>query len=294
MIDYRAIEALFAVHELQSFEAGAKKLHITQSAISQRIKGLETSYGEPLLIRVYPYQLTDLGKKLITHYKKICLLEEDLLQNLGSIAKPRIAIALNRDSIETWFLKLIQEKDLFNHLLLEIIGDDQELTLGYLKNGQVSACLSTVDQEILGGECAFVGNMEYLLVATPAFKKSYFSKKSSKKCLLEATAVKFDQNDHMHEAYVEKFFGMDGHALNFQVIPSVRGFKQVIMEGYGYGLVPRITIEEELKKNELVEIFPGKTSNVFLYWHYWAVQSEFYRRFNAEMISYIREKLPSV
>ena len=41
MIDYKGIKTLLEVIENQSFEIAAKKLHISQSAVSQRIKTLE-------------------------------------------------------------------------------------------------------------------------------------------------------------------------------------------------------------------------------------------------------------
>ncbi len=111
MLDYRGIEALYMVQKFQNFELAAKKLFITQSAVSQRIKGLEDYYGEPVLIRTLPYRPTKLGRQLIGHFKKICLLEEELEQELGTLRmNPPISIALNRDSLETWFLDLIEEK----------------------------------------------------------------------------------------------------------------------------------------------------------------------------------------
>jgi LysR family transcriptional regulator (chromosome initiation inhibitor) len=291
MLDYKGIEALYTVQELQSFEAAAKKLHITQSAVSQRIKGLESFYGEPVLIRTLPYRPTRLGKQLIGHFKRICLLEEDLEKQLGASTETRhISIALNRDSLETWFLDLIDEKLIFSNMTLEIIADDQELTLNYLKNGLVSACLSTSEKEILGGSVHFLGNMEYVLTASPAFVKEYFSK-GIKQGLKNAPAIKFDQNDKLHERYLEKFFGLNGEELNYHTVPSVRGFKKFAMLGYGYGLIPRIDIHEELKKGTLVQLYPDKVWKISLYWHYWAVQSKFYQKFNTEIIKQIKSKL---
>lgn len=123
---------------------------------------MEDYYGEPVLIRTLPYRPTKLGRQLIGHFKKISLLESELAQELGAIKiEPHISIALNRDSLETWFLELMErEKEVFSNIILEIIADDQELTLNYLKNGTVSACLSTSEKEILGGKAAFLGNME--------------------------------------------------------------------------------------------------------------------------------------
>ncbi len=292
MLDYRGIEALHAVQELQSFEAAAKKLHITQSAVSQRIKGLENFYGEPLLVRVLPYRLTELGTHLIGHFKQICLLEEGLEKQIKKTAViPRISIALNRDSLETWFLSLIEETDVFRNIILEVIADDQELTLDYLKNGLVSACLSTSEKEIVGGRIHFLGNMEYVLVASPAFAKTFFSKGSPKQCLRHAPAIKFDQNDKLHERYLEKFFNLDGRELDYHVVPSVAAFRKFALLGYGYGLIPRIDIVDELKKKQLVQLYRDKVWNIPLYWHYWAVQSASYQKFNANVIHHAMNKL---
>ena len=294
-MDYRGIEALSTVQELQSFEDSAKKLRITQSAISQRIKGLETYYGEPVLIRTLPYRATKLGKQLIGHYKRISLLEESFQLELrnGTLA-PSISISINRDSLETWFLSVINESEVFSNLTLDIVADDQELTINHLKNGLVSACLSTQANAILGGKVQFLGHMEYVLAASPEFIKKYFSEGSSKKCLTHAPAIKFDHKDMMHERYLEKYFNLNGDGLRFQIIPSVRGFKKFAILGYGYGLIPRIDILDELKSKSLIQLYPDKVWNVSLYWHSWAVESTFYRKFNSDMIRLISKQLKNV
>jgi|SRR5579862_1168859 len=291
MLDYRGIEALYTVQELQSFEETAKKLHITQSAVSQRIKSLETYYSQPLLIRSLPYRSTELGQQLIGHYKRLCLLENELEKQLGAPVKPSISIAVNRDSLETWFMDVIQKIAIFNQIILEVIAGDQEHTLDYLKKGQVSACVSTSEKAIVGGHVQFLGNMEYVLAASPEYVNRHFSKGDPRECLSRAVALKFDLSDTLHERYLEKFFGLNGRELDYHVLPSVQGFKQFALLGYGYGLIPKIDITEELKKKQLVEIYREKTWKIPLYWHYWAVESPLYRKFNEEMIQQARSKL---
>lgn len=293
MLDYKGIEALYTVQKFQNFELAAQKLCITQSAISQRIKHLEDYYGEPLLIRTLPYRPTKLGNQLIGHFKKISLLEEEFEQELGTIkSSPSISIAINRDSLETWFLDLLdQEKEVFNSVTLEIIADDQELTIDYLRNGTVSACLSTSDKEILGGQAVFLGTMPYLLVASPSFVKNYFSSKNPIKCFQNAPAIKFDQKDYLHERYLEKFFGINGSTLKYHVVPSVKGFKKFALLGYGYGLIPKIDILQELKTKQLMQIYPDKIWEIPLYWHYWTVQSKVYQKFNQDLIRLAKTKL---
>lgn len=292
MLDYKGIEALYTVQELQSFEAAAKKLHITQSAVSQRIKGLESHYGEPVLIRMLPYEPTKLGETLISHYKRICLLEDSLAQQLAhTTVKPLVSIAINRDSLETWFLDLIESTDIFNEVTLQIIADDQELTLDYLRKGIVTACVSTSEKAIIGGNAAFLGNMEYLLVASPEFVKRHFSGKDQIQCLINAPAIKFDKNDFLHERYLEKFFGINGDDSQFHIMPSVRGFKKYALLGYGYGLIPKLDILKELKSKKLLQLHKDKVWKIPLYWHHWDIESQFYKKFNREIILHVKNVL---
>ncbi len=294
MLDYKGIEALYTVIETQNFELAAKKLLITQSAISQRIKGLESYYGEPILIRTLPYCATPLGTKLISLFKKIALLEDDFKREVGaSTKKPQISIALNRDSLETWFLNLMEQDEIFKKIALEIVSDDQELTLNYLKSGRVSACISTSAKEIQSGKAHFLGYMEYALVATPSFIQVHFANREPKIALQSAPAIQFDINDHLHKRYLEMFFGIKESETPFHIVPSVDGFKKFALLGYGYALIPIIDIKKELQHKQLIEIFPDQRWKMPLYWHHWDVQSSIYRNLNSAIIDYAKTQLLS-
>lgn len=292
MFDYKGIEALHAVHQLQSFEAAAKKLFLTQSAVSQRIKALENFYGEPVLVRTLPYRLTKLGTYLIGHFKKIALLESDFLEQLrgGTNVQRHVSIALNRDSLETWFIEVVREAEIFSEVSVEIIADDQELTLDYLMTGQVLACLSPAEKARAHAQVARLGTMDYALVAAPKIKQSFFSK-SPRRALSAVRGIKFDHNDVIHDRYVEKFFRMSGADISYHYVPSLQAFKQFALLGLGYGLIPVLDIVQELRDGSLVNLFPTKIWSVPLYWHYWSIPSEFCQRFNEAMILHGRKKL---
>src|SRR5688500_13902469 len=97
--DPRQGEALLAVIDAGSFEAAATALHLTPSAVSQRVSGLEAAVGAPLLIRSRPIRLTSTGQHLVQYLRRIRLMEEEFLAELksGEAAPPRIAVAVNND-----------------------------------------------------------------------------------------------------------------------------------------------------------------------------------------------------
>ena len=65
MLDYTGLQALAAVVREGSFERAARRLHITPSAVSQRIKQLEERVGQVLVVQegqLSPLPLLDLTK----------------------------------------------------------------------------------------------------------------------------------------------------------------------------------------------------------------------------------------
>lgn len=292
MYDYQAISALAAVIETQSFIKAADKLYVTQSAVSQRIKSLENYYGESVLIRSQPYRPTKLGVALLDHFRRVMLLEDALNETLlSSSYQQRISIAISRDSLETWFVAVMKQLKNLPGIKLEIIADDQDLTLNYLQNGLVSACASTSKKALTGCKADFIGYFDYVLVASPKFKKEFFSGKNVKEKLIIAPAVIFDNKDQLHKNYLAKFFAIDDTHLQYHVIPSVAGFRQFAVDGYGYALIPKIDIVEELKNGSLVNLFPDKIWHMPVYWHSWSIETTMYRAFNDLVIKIGKQKL---
>lgn len=283
MLDYPAIAALVAVIETQGFQSAADKLFITQSAVSQRIKSLENYYGEPVLIRSLPYQPTKLGLMLLGHYKRITILEDSLQENITTQNYiPTISIAISRDSLETWFVPVIKEIKTLPSIKLEIIADDQELTLSYLQRGLVSACASTIHKQLSGCKAKFMGYFNYVLVSSPEFKKKYFPKnKSIEDNLLKAPTVIFDNKDKLHEEYLKYYFNFKDLNIEYHVIPSVKGFRLFVESGYACALIPELDILTELTQKKVVKIFPDKPWKMPMYWHSWSVENPIYQKFNA-------------
>lgn len=293
MLDYSAIAALAAIVETQSFQAAAQKLFITQSAVSQRIKALENYYGEPVLIRTLPLRPTKLGLILLGTYKKIALLEEGVHEVLRSQTySPTISIAISRDSLETWFVTIMDQLKQIQPIQLEIIADDQDFTLNYLQNGLVSACASTIAKNLSGCKSEFMGYFDYVLVASPQFKKKYFNNNQNAHTnLLNAPAVIFDQKDKLHANYLNHFFNLSDATIRYHVIPSVAGFRHFALNGYAYALIPKIDITQELKQQKLINLFPDKIWQMPLYWHSWSVETKGYKSFNELVLKLGREIL---
>lgn len=273
-MDYESIKTLESVIRNQNFERAAKELFVTQSAISQRLNQLEMEYGQRLLVRELPYRATELGEKILSHYRKVLSLEQELSLNSSKTEseRPTIRIAMNVDSMEIWFKKVLQNSEIAKLMNLEITVDDEKYTLGYLKSGRVDLSIGNVKTPVSNHECMKLGSMTYVLVASPEFKKNYISKKFTDLDLEKIPAIVFNERDDLQSAYMKKHFNFSGSHPK-TTIPSIPGNKAALISGFGYGLQPLMDIQKELKSKELVLIDKDHVFERELYLHHWNYQT---------------------
>lgn len=178
---------------------------------------------------------------------------------------------------------------------MEIIADDQEITHEYLRKGLVSACATTSSRMIIGCKAEFIGYFDYVLVASPEFKKKYFQNKNKiQDNLLTAPTIIFDNKDDLHSRYLKHFFNITDPITNFHVVSSVQGFCQFVLNGYAYALIPKLDITNELKQKKLINLFPDKIWEMPLYWHTWEVETKAYKEFNHQVIKIAKNILRSM
>src|SRR5215211_1563531 len=107
-LDLGQLRALDATVREGTLEAAARALHVTPSAISQRLRALEVATGRILLVRTKPVKVTESGQALLRLARHVDLLTADVARELGGGVSPEQAptlpIAVNADSMATWVL----------------------------------------------------------------------------------------------------------------------------------------------------------------------------------------------
>lgn len=291
-MDYKAIECLRQVVESQGFEKAGEILGLTQSAVSQKIKRLEQSYNNVLLIREKPLRLTDLGKKLNMHFIKVQLMEQALVQGSnGDKSLQCLPIAINNDSLATWFIEVISQFSKGQNRRLQTKVADQSQTRDLIKKGEVVAALSDVGSIVAGGQSLYLGAMEYILVASPEFIKRYLSADYREKDIHNVPALIYDENDQLWSSYQHKVLGLQEHAGPSHWLPSTQGFVHMLLSHSVCALVPRIQVKQELAEARLVELFPNKVLKVPLYWHWCGLDSDLLNELTEAVVDQARLNL---
>ncbi|WP_064791475.1 LysR family transcriptional regulator ArgP [Shewanella woodyi] len=277
MLDYAHLHALAVVISEGGFERASKILCISQPAVSQRIKQLEERVGQALVIRSTPVEATPTGKRLLRHYSQVQLLESELSVEMDA-DDPKlptiVKIAVNADSLATWFLPALSEIFKRHQWLLELIVDDESYTHNLLKNGEAVGCVTTTKEPLAGCSSEYLGEMEYLCVATPEFIQQYFPINVTPTSLERAPAVVFSTKDKLHEKYLKKYFKMKTGSWREHKIPSSESFLEAIIQGMGYGLVGHLQAEPLIERGILIEITPDKRKRVPLYWQHWNIKAK--------------------
>lgn len=292
MQDYKLFIALDAVLKEQSFDKAAKRLYITQSAISQRIKLLETEYGQPLLIRSQPIQATALGQKLLGHYQRVLQLESELEKQLNKEKQlQRLPLAVNADSLATWFVDALASLLKQQQIELNLYVEDESKTWERLSSGEVLACVTSKEKPMAGGESHFLGYMQYLCVATPDFIARYFPKGVNKNNLQLAPAITFDQHDDMHIRFLADHFSLQQGQYPCHTVRSSHGFVDLTLAHGAYSLNSRLHIEQYLKTGELINVMPDKIVYIPLYWHCWQLSGTLISELTQAMIEHCQTVL---
>jgi LysR family transcriptional regulator (chromosome initiation inhibitor) len=271
VFDYKLLSALAAVVEQAGFERAAQVLGLSQSAVSQRIKLLEARVGQPVLVRGGKPAPTEIGRRLLNHVQQVRLLERDLSGQVPALdegaAPERLRIALNADSLATWWAQGVTAFCAEHRVLLELVVEDQEVGLKRMRGGDVAACVCATDKPVAGARSLALGAMRYRALASPDFIARHFSAGVTAQSLARAPAIVFGPDDFLQHRYLASL-GVEG-AFAYHLCPSSEGFIRLTEAGMGWGLVPELQVRESLASGALCELQPGQPIDVPLYWHHW-------------------------
>ncbi|KQT12255.1 LysR family transcriptional regulator ArgP [Ramlibacter sp. Leaf400] len=280
--DPAALECLAAIVEEGGFERAARRLSVTQSAVSQRLRALEAQVGTVLIVRSRPLRPTAAGQLLLKHTRQLRLLRADLERDLHELApssaaglreEERVSIAVNADSIATWALPALGEL-VRQGLPLEVITDDQDFTHEWLREGQVLGCVTTVRQALRGCRVAGLGAMAYIAIAAPAYLEANAPRGLTAHNFHELPFIAFNRKDDMQREFVAKAFGLRRVSLRQVFVPSSEGQVRAVLAGWGLAVVPRLLVEGLLEQGQLVNVLPAHAPAIQLYWHCWNLESE--------------------
>src|SRR5579875_1852563 len=158
------LQTLVAVADEGTFEAAARRLRITPSAVSQRIRALESAAGAVVVERSSPVRPTAAGEILLRLGRQRAALENEALDQLGlrDGGVEELAVAVNADSLATWFHDVLGAVATWPDVALRLRVEDQAHSSALLRSGAVVAAVTADPVAVQGCSVVPLARMRYL------------------------------------------------------------------------------------------------------------------------------------
>lgn len=276
------LDALVAIADSGSFEAAARALHVTPSAVSQRIRALEAAAGQVLVSRGTPCRPTGHGERLVQLGRQTRLLYDEARQALGTLPAVDLPVAVNADSLATWFRGVLAEAAGWAATSVVLHVEDQAYSHELLRRGEALAAVTSEASAIQGCAVEHLGALRYIAAASPALAARWRNRRGDgsggrlgdthgEPDWGAMPAVVFNEKDDLQDAALRQL-GMPGRPPVVHRVPSSADFLEAVRLGLGWGMLPAPQAGPGLASGAL-ERLPCDTIDVPLYWQRWRVES---------------------
>ncbi|WP_217177584.1 LysR family transcriptional regulator ArgP [Streptomyces sp. AC495_CC817] len=268
-IDPDLAATIAAVADEGTLDAASRRLRITPSAVSQRLKALEQQLGRVLVVRSKPARLTEAGEAVVRLARQVALLEHDALGGLGldeEGARIGIPLAVNADSLATWFLPPLARLSAEHAIDFDLHRDDQNFTARLLESGTVMAAVTSEETPVAGCSSSPLGVLEYRAMAERGFVERWFPQGVTTAALQAAPFVDFDRRDTLQHEWLEAR-GVSPQGVPRHYVPASHDYALAVELGLGWGMVPL------LQGTGALVPLGGPTLRVRLHWQQWNLRS---------------------
>jgi LysR family transcriptional regulator, chromosome initiation inhibitor len=263
------LDALVAIADHGSFDAAARQLHITPSAVSQRIRALEAAAGQVLISRGAPCRATPHGEWLVRLGRQTRLLYAEAAQALTAAAAVELPVAVNADSLAVWFHDVLSAVATWDGTALRLRVEDQAYSQELLRRGDVLAAVTSDPAAVQGCTAAPLGALRYVPAATGGLAARWRRGQSAGWAAMPL--VVFNDKDDIQYDMLRRQGVEQGPPVVHQV-PSTADFFTAVRLGLGWGMLPEPQARASLAAGELVLLSPD-VIDVPLYWQRWRLDS---------------------
>ena len=261
MINLELYRVFYTVAKCGSLTRAAEELYISQPAVSQTIKQLESQLGVPLFTRTHRgMQLTEQGGKLIFGEVERALQlfneAENRIEQMKASASGTIRIGAS-DTIFEYFLadKIVEFHERFPSVKIELMADFTPDTIEKLKADKCDVAFVNLPIEV-DPELTLEGNFMRLndIFVVGEKYKELASKEIPLSRLKKYPLITMDKNTVARRSF-DAFLSNVGVKLRPSIeVGSWDLMKRLVWRGMGVGVIPREYAARRLHDGELFEL----------------------------------------
>ncbi|CAN5423896.1 ArgP/LysG family DNA-binding transcriptional regulator [soil metagenome] len=267
------LAALAAIVDHGTFEAAARHLHVTTSAVSQRIRALESAAGQVLVRRTTPCVATEAGAGFVRLARQTALLYDDVRAELagrpGEARRVDLRVAVNADSLASWFREVIDEVSAWDGAVLSLQVEDQAFSADLLRRGDVLGAVTSEPVAVQGCVVEPLGVLRYRPAASPAYAERWRRGRSYDWARMPAVVFN-DKDTLQHDLLAARGLGPPPIVHR---VPTSADFHEAVRRGLGWGLLSRPQLEPDLADGRLVALGARSHVDIALHWQRWRLES---------------------
>ncbi|AWT25875.1 putative HTH-type transcriptional regulator [Corynebacterium provencense] len=265
----RHMDTLLMVVDEGTFEGAAARLGISPSAVSQRIRALESDVGRVVVRRTTPVGVTDTGEVLVQAARKMRLLEAETGDRLRHRVSERpVTVGVNADSLGTWFRPVLAEVARHGGIGLQLLVEDEQHSLEMLRRGDVMGVVTAEKTPVPGCVAETLGTLRYWPVGSPGLARQL-----SETGWAHLPALVISDHDRMTDTVLQLHGVRPDPGRRVSRIPSFEGLNDAVTAGLGWTVVPVPAAAPFVAEGTMVRLSDDVTE-VPLYWQRWRLESE--------------------
>lgn len=264
-----SLQAFVAVAKHKTVHAAAKSIHITQTAVTQRIRTLEAKLRTTLFIRGRRGMLlTQEGEALLRYCHAVHELEGEALAKIkgaGHDSEIRICItgpsSIMRSRIISQCFSVLHS---FPNLLMQFDINDLDVRVRSLISGDSQLAVIRKEDVSAEMEQKILQPEKYVLVCCEHWKNRTLTDILQKERIID-----YDPFDEMTFHYLKHFdlFDFAKHERHFA--NRTDALAMMLIAGYGYGVLTEEFAQPYIEENQLIILNEGKVyeNTLFLAWY---------------------------
>lgn len=256
-MEIRQLKAFAAIADSGTFTAGARRVHVTQAAISMQIRQLEIEVGAKLFIRA-PRRviLTEAGEHLLQRVRHILREHDAALDEIAQLAgaeRGRIRIGSASAMVLTEHLPRILKELRKQHSKAEIaVGSGTSETLvEQILAGDLDIAFVSLPVEAKGIQTERLSEDYLVAIASPRHRLA--KQRTVSAYTLAGEKLILGERGGNTRRLIDEFFAHAGVTLDVSMeLSRQAAIRRMVEEDMGVGIVPLQSVQEEVEKGRLV------------------------------------------
>ncbi len=273
MIETSQLQVLIALSHNENISKAAEELNVTQSAVSQALKNLETKVGLPIITRQgKSVTLTDNGMKLAKVAKQFFKRIDETIEQIH-LENHEIKGKINVGSLyglgKTWLSsRMLDFLSTYPQLEVKVSMDFPETLIKKFEQHEID-CLILPEQMVPAYAEKRELHSEFTTLVSPS--KFKINSKSDLKEILSHPIIFYDNHDPNFYRWCREKFGVVPRNIKPRLV--VNSFGQMLHavdEGLGIAVVPTHVLKRSIRRenvNSFGKDFEVFTNKVFFAFH---------------------------